>query len=140
MGGGKFSVIIIGVPWLLSHQSRPIAQSFNKGIEVALIPDIWMMLCMCWAALFSFIGISHQCRILLYTRTTLIGLALLVCGAFRRQSYAVKRIDLGRTDSIIDMILCKRRSPHPIATQVMATLASWCQCHALDLSIAGTSS
>ncbi|WP_448120734.1 restriction endonuclease [Xanthomonas arboricola] len=86
------------MPWLLSHQSGPIAQGFNQGISAVLAPISWMVLGVCClAAVASFVG-SYQLRKLLDICTTLESLAakgwrqfeMLVGEAFCRQSYAVE--------------------------------------------------
>ncbi|MDO0791603.1 restriction endonuclease [Xanthomonas campestris pv. campestris] len=94
-----FFAIRTCVPWLLSHQSGPIAQGFNQGIS---------------AALASFVG-SYQRRKLMETRPVLESLAakgwchfeLLMGEVFRRQGYAVEETGLGCSDGGINLIPSK---------------------------------
>lgn len=98
-GTWRFFAIRTCVPWLLSHQSGPIAQGFNQGIS---------------AALASFVG-SYQRRKLMETRPVLESLAakgwchfeLLMGEVFRRQGYAVEETGLGCSDGGINLIPSK---------------------------------
>ncbi|MBB2806420.1 restriction endonuclease [Xanthomonas arboricola] len=122
VGVGDFFAIRTGVPWLLSHQSSLIARGFNQGISAALAPIAWILLGMCWLAVFaSFIG-SYKARKLLNTRATSESLAAngsrqfeLLVGESFCQGYAVEEPCLSGTDSSIDLTL--RKDVHHIVVQ-----------------------
>ena len=120
VGVGAFFAIRVGVPWLLSHQSGPIAQGFNQGISAVLAPIAWVVFAMCcMVALASFVG-SYQRRKLVETRTTLGSPAakawrqfeLVVGETFRRRGYAMEENRHGRCRPH-QSDLAQRRLPHP---------------------------
>ncbi|WAH64513.1 restriction endonuclease [Xanthomonas hortorum] len=101
--------------WLLSHQSGPIAQSFNQGISAVLASIAWVMFAKCCvAALASLVCTYQRCKPL-DTHTTLESLAangwcefeLLVFEAFCLQGNALDESGLGGADGVIDLILRK---------------------------------
>lgn len=115
VGVGAFFAVPDSMPWLLPHQSGPLARGSNQCISAALASIVRIVVDTCWLDAFvSFVG-RYQLRELLDTRSTLESLAargwrhfeLLVGEAFRRQGYAAKEIRLGGANGGIELILRK---------------------------------
>jgi restriction system protein len=115
IGIAGFIAVRYGFVWWMSRHGGLLAQAFQQQNGATLAPLAWLVLAACWiAALMSFLGSRHRCR-LLDTRTDLESLAAggpyqferLVGEAFRRQGYAVEETGLGGADGGIDLILRK---------------------------------
>lgn len=64
-GGWRFFAICNVAPWLLSHQSGPLAQGFDQGISATPTPIALIVLGTCLvAALASFISRYQLCKLL----------------------------------------------------------------------------